>query len=156
MVGILCISQGGDSRALVFQRQELSSARSKVRTQLLRAPQRPKLTVSISAIACRAEAQWQALPLHLRLDGRLIECKRGPFDCDFLLSARLNHLHVQFLLQFVLLENLTSPTEEMVRISEQMLNLVADAVLFRDNLANSGTGLTWKVTDQRYINAVKR
>jgi hypothetical protein len=98
-----------------------------------------------SEIAGRAEAQWQALPAHFRLSGTLKQCIRPPFERDFLASPRLNHLHVQFLLQLALLDHLAEPDTLITEISQQILALVVETILLRDDLANSGTGLIWKV-----------
>lgn len=89
--------------------------------------------------------QWQALPAHFRLSGSLRQCTQTPFERDFLVSTRLNHLHVQFLLRLALLSHLTEPDTSIVEVSQQILALVVEVILFRDNLANSGTGLIWKV-----------
>ena len=99
-----------------------------------------------SEIANRAEAQWQALPDHFRLSGSLKQSPQTPFERDFLVSTRLNHLHVLFLLRLVLFNCLAEPDNSIVEIAQQMLALVVEAVLFRDHLANSGTGLIWKVS----------
>lgn len=99
-----------------------------------------------SEIASRAEAQWQALPAHFRLSGSLRQCTKTPFERDFLVSTRLNYLHVQFLLHIALLNHLAEPDTSIVEISQQILTLVVEAILFRDHLANSGTGLIWKVS----------
>lgn len=98
-----------------------------------------------SEITSRAEAQWQALPDHFRLRGSLKQCPQSPFERDFLVSTRLNHLHLLFLLRLVLLNRLAEPDSSIVEIAQQMLALVVEAILFRDHLANSGTGLIWKV-----------
>jgi hypothetical protein len=98
-----------------------------------------------SEIARRLESQWQALPVHFRLQAPLNKCTRSPFECDFLVSTRLNYLHVRFLLHLVALQSLADPDDGILGISEQILALVVEAILFRDCLANSGTGLVWKV-----------
>jgi hypothetical protein len=98
-----------------------------------------------SDIARRTDEQWEALPAHFRLEGNLNECTTNPFERDFLLSTRLNHLQVKFLLRFVLLDSLAQPDEMIVTIAQQMLSLVVEGILLREYLANSGTGLIWKV-----------
>ena len=99
-----------------------------------------------SIICARAEAQWQQLPTHMRYDvGCLNDYRRSPFERDFLISARLDHIHISFLLRFVLLNSMAQPDDEMIQIAHEMLTLVVQAVLARDRLANSGTGLVWKV-----------
>lgn len=49
-----------------------------------------------------AEALWLLLPSHFRLEGDLMSCDRRPIERDFMVSARLNHLHVLFLLRLAL------------------------------------------------------
>ncbi|KAJ5095445.1 hypothetical protein NUU61_004801 [Penicillium alfredii] len=98
-----------------------------------------------SAIQTRAEAQWEALPPQFRLETRLKHCPRAPFERDFLGSVRLNHLHVCFLLRLLLLNTPTEPDPVIVETAGQMLALVVEIILLRDQLTNSGTGLIWKV-----------
>ena len=99
-----------------------------------------------SAIQARAEAHWQQLPAHMRYDvSCLNDYRRTPFERDFLISARLDHIHISFLLRFVLLNSLAQPDDEMIRIAHELLSLVVQAVLARDRLANSGSGIVWKV-----------
>ncbi|KAJ5924695.1 hypothetical protein N7466_008882 [Penicillium verhagenii] len=98
-----------------------------------------------SAIQRKAEEQWLALPSPLRLEGSLKQCIRTPFDRDFLAHARLQHLHVIFLLRLLLLNTLTEPDIPIIETAGQMLALVVECILLRDQLTNSGTGLIWKV-----------
>lgn len=89
---------------------------------------------------------WQALPPQFRLSGSLKQCNRSPVECDFLASTRLNYLHVHFLLRFLSLNSLANPDEAIVEVAQKLLALVVETMLFRDNLANSGTSLTWKAS----------
>ncbi|KAJ5174388.1 uncharacterized protein N7482_000265 [Penicillium canariense] len=98
-----------------------------------------------SVIQRRAEEQWQALPAHFRLESSLKQCAQSPFDRDFLAHVRLNHLHVLFLLRLLLLNTLTEPDVPIIETAGQMLALVVEIILLRDQLINSGTGLIWKV-----------
>lgn len=98
-----------------------------------------------SAIQQKAEEQWLALPANLRLGGSLKHCTRTPFDRDFLAHARLQHLHVLFLLRLLLLNTMTEPDIPIIETAGQMLALVVECILLRDQLTNSGTGLIWKV-----------
>jgi hypothetical protein len=99
-----------------------------------------------SIICAKAEAQWQQLPTHMRYDvSCLNDYRRSPFERDFLISARLDHIHIRFLVRFILLNSLAQPDDEMIQIAHEMLTLVVQAVLARDRLANSGSGLVWKV-----------
>lgn len=68
-----------------------------------------------------------------------------PFERDFLISIRLNYLHITFLLRRILLRRLAEPDETVLEVAGLMLHLVVDAILLRDELVNSGTGLDWKV-----------
>lgn len=70
---------------------------------------------------------------------------QSPFDRDFLAHVRLNHLHVLFLLRLLLLNTLTEPDIPIIETASQMLALVVEIILLRDQLTNSGTGLIWKV-----------
>ncbi|CAG8209807.1 unnamed protein product [Penicillium salamii] len=92
-----------------------------------------------------AEAQWSALPSHFRLQGDLKECTRDPFERDFLAGIRLNHLHVLFLLRLLFIDVVAEPDAAILHISKQMLSLVVEVMLLRDQLINSGTGLVSKV-----------
>ncbi|PLB45480.1 hypothetical protein P170DRAFT_449171 [Aspergillus steynii IBT 23096] len=99
-----------------------------------------------SAIQDRAEAQWRALPPQFRLEGSIRQYnQRSPFERDFLISARLNQLHVLFLLRLLLLDTLVDPDTSIVIIAGEMLALVVEIILIRDQLTNSGTGLIWKI-----------
>jgi hypothetical protein len=93
----------------------------------------------------RAEEQWEALPPQFRLESSLKQCAQSPFDRDFLAHVRLNHLHVLFLLRLLLLNTLTEPDIPIIETAGQMLALVVELILLRDQLTNSGTGLIWKV-----------
>ncbi len=100
---------------------------------------------STSNIQLQLEALWQALPTHFRLDGDLKQYADTPFQCDFLLSTRLNYLHVKFLLQFVTLDYGASLSHTFINVAHEILSLVVEGILLRERLANSGTGLVWKV-----------
>ncbi|EKG15158.1 hypothetical protein MPH_07604, partial [Macrophomina phaseolina MS6] len=95
-------------------------------------------------IQADAEVQWAALPQHFRLEGSLKTCDRRPVERDFLVSTRLNHLHVLFLLRLALVHRTSEPDARLLVISANMLNLVMEAVVLKDRLANSGTSLVWK------------
>lgn len=93
---------------------------------------------------------WAKLPAHLRLDGRLcLHHRRRPFEQDFLLSARLTYLQVLFLLgcrqSLKASAILGREDSNLLGISEEMLSLVVEAIILRERLVNSGTGLVWKV-----------
>lgn len=98
-----------------------------------------------SVIQCQAETQWQHLPAHFRLESSLKKCTQGPFERDFVAGVRLHHLHVLFLLRLLLLKSPTEPDLPIIETAGQMLTLVVEIILLRDQLTNSGTGLIWKV-----------
>lgn len=104
----------------------------------------------------RAEQQWEALPPQFRLESSLKQCAQSPFDRDFLAHVRLNHLHVLFLLRLLLLNNLTEPDIPIIETAGQMLALVVELILLRDQLTNSGTGLIWKVRSHLYCVSNRR
>lgn len=53
-----------------------------------------------------------------------------------------------FLLRRVLLDRLSEPDGPLIEIAQKMLALVVEAILTRDELANSGTTLSWKVSSR--------
>ncbi|KAL2272105.1 hypothetical protein FJTKL_08322 [Diaporthe vaccinii] len=99
----------------------------------------------VSELQKVAEQQWSALPEHFRIVDGKSDRMRTPFDRDFLISLRLNHLHVKFLLRRLLLDRLPQPDGPLIEIAQQILALVVEAILTRDEPANSGTTLSWKV-----------
>ncbi|KAJ5821717.1 uncharacterized protein N7525_011001, partial [Penicillium rubens] len=113
--------------------------------ELLRSKQRDNFSQKASIIRQKAETQWAHLPPHFHLSGSLKECSGDAFERDLLASIRLDQLHVLFLLQLSFLDTLTEPDSSILDISDQMLSLVVDAILLRDQLVNSGTGLVWKI-----------
>lgn len=99
-----------------------------------------------SNIKADAEAQWLALPACFRLETPLKLCNRKAIERDFLVSARLNHMHVLFLLRLALVTHGIESDVEVIRISGEMLGLAVEALMLKHQLANSGTGLVWKVS----------
>ncbi|KAF2719402.1 hypothetical protein K431DRAFT_321704 [Polychaeton citri CBS 116435] len=97
-------------------------------------------------IEADAEAQWSSLPSRFRVEGPLKDYDCRPNERDFLVSVRLNYLHVFFLLRLALSQRTTSPDANLVSLSSAMLSLVAEAILYQSQLANSGTSLIWKET----------
>lgn len=85
------------------------------------------------------------LPHKYQYDGdlRLIHC--NPVERDFVASARLNYLHVLFLLRLQLVRNIPEQDDELLNISAEVLHIVAQAAVMKDRLSFSGTGLIWKV-----------
>ena len=105
---------------------------------------RTYFTNYFSVIQAHAEAQWLALPPQFRLEGPLKLCDRKPIERDFLVGAKLCHLHVLFLVQLALARHIQEPSSQLVSTSAKMLSLVIEAVVLKDSLVNSGTGLVWK------------
>lgn len=58
-----------------------------------------------------------------------------------MVSARLNHLHVLFLLHLALVSSMQDPDARLITISANMLRRVIQAVVLKDDLANSGTSI---------------
>ncbi|KAJ9220365.1 hypothetical protein DTO169C6_7254 [Paecilomyces variotii] len=93
-----------------------------------------------------AEAQWNALPPQFQLDGSSKQFdQEPPFERDFLISTRLNHLHVLFLLRLLFLSTPAEPDASIFTIAGDILALVVEAMLIRDQVVNSGTSLKWKI-----------
>ena len=65
---------------------------------------------------------------------------------DFLIGAELNHLHVSFLIEALLPQQQSRPSAALIRICARMLRIVTKAIVLKDHLVNSGTGLIWKVS----------
>lgn len=63
-----------------------------------------------------------------------------------MVSARLNHLHVLLLLRLALVQRIADPDLSLVSIAADILSLTTEAALVKHKLANSGTGLVWKVS----------
>ncbi|KAF0326719.1 fusarisetin A cluster transcription factor fsa6 [Colletotrichum asianum] len=64
---------------------------------------------------------------------------------DFLISARLNYLHILFLTQLVCLKSPLEPGKTIVELAQEILSLVVEAVVLRDQAVSSGTSTVWKV-----------
>ncbi|KAK1493545.1 hypothetical protein CABS01_11714 [Colletotrichum abscissum] len=101
-------------------------------------------TAKILELEKSTEEQWRALPDRFRFDQRPPN-NATPFERDFLFSVHLNHLHVNLLLRRLTLKRQSEPDGAVIEIALKMLSLVVDIVLTRDELANSGTNLSWKV-----------
>ncbi|TVY32717.1 hypothetical protein LSUB1_G007604 [Lachnellula subtilissima] len=106
---------------------------------------RPSCLEKIKALQTTADAYWEVLPAHFRFEDSLRQIDVSPFDRDFLISIRLNYLHISFLLRRLLLRRLAEPDVAMIDVAQQMLHLVVGAILLREELSNSGTGLDWKI-----------
>lgn len=96
-----------------------------------------------------AHAQWNAVPRSYRLECALKACDRRPVERDFMVNMKLNYLHVKFLLRLALLRPLTTdPDQQLLSISMEMLSLVVETVMLKDQIINSGTSLVWKVSQE--------
>lgn len=98
-----------------------------------------------------AEEQWNALPERFRIVDANPDRVATPFERDFLISLQLNHLHVMFLLRRLLLDRLSELDEPLIEIAQNMLALVVEAILTRDELVNSGIDLSWKVSRRQSL-----
>ncbi|KAF4969339.1 hypothetical protein FSARC_3414 [Fusarium sarcochroum] len=97
------------------------------------------------AIQRLAEAQWEPLPTKFKLQGPLKQSNQSPVISDFLVSARLNYLHILFLLRLVLTRGKAQFDTNLAVISAEMFGIVVEAIMLRNRLSNSGTSLVWKV-----------
>lgn len=104
------------------------------------------LILSSRLIDADAQAQWNAVPENYRLQGSLKACDRRPVERDFMVNMKLNYLHIHFLLRRALLRPMsTAPAPELFRVSKDMLGLVIETTMLKDQIINSGTSLVWKV-----------
>lgn len=100
--------------------------------------------ITASLIHADAEEQWILLPQRFHLERPLLSYDRHPVELDFMVSARLNYLHVMLLLQLAL-DCSTLPGAQLLEAAAEMLTITIDAIVTRHRLANSGTSLVWKV-----------
>ncbi|KAL4812584.1 hypothetical protein BDW67DRAFT_193577 [Aspergillus spinulosporus] len=100
----------------------------------------------IAEIRATAEKQFDLLPTHLKLECSLRKCTNDSFKRDFLAAVRLNHLHVMFMLSLLQLHTPAEPDTPTVEIAEEIISLIVDLILLRDQIVNSGTSLVWKIT----------
>jgi hypothetical protein len=114
------------------------------------------MLMSRSVVNTELNQLWSELPQHMRLEGSLRAYKhRSSFEQDFLLFARLDWLQVRFLLGSgeLLHRSADAPQDHvsLLAVSGEMLSLVVEAIVSRDQLINSGTGLVWKVSVHSFI-----
>ncbi|KAJ3495938.1 hypothetical protein NLG97_g3030 [Lecanicillium saksenae] len=94
----------------------------------------------------RTELQWTALPSSFRMDGSLKNFSRGAWEWDFLASTRLGYLHVLFLLRLLCLGSPASPDAAFVAISKEILSLVVEVIVLRNQLVcSTGTSFEWRL-----------
>ncbi|KAI1456314.1 hypothetical protein F4805DRAFT_458962 [Annulohypoxylon moriforme] len=100
----------------------------------------------VNCIQEEAESQWSLLPsrFQLKTDLKSLDCH--PVERDFAVSVRLNYLHVLFLLQLTLIRRLSQPSDRLVTIATEILGLVIEAIVLKEQLANSGTSHVWRVS----------
>ena len=70
---------------------------------------------------------------------------RKAVELDLMLGMKLNHLHVLFLLRMALVKRMAEPDSQLCGLAQDILSLVIEALIFKDNLVHSGTSLVWKV-----------
>lgn len=86
------------------------------------------------------------------MEGSLKDYNIGPFQRDFLLSTRLNYLHVLFLLRLLCLGSAGDPDVDFVNLSQEILSLVVEGIVLRNHLVcSTGTSFEWKVSDFHHI-----
>lgn len=79
--------------------------------------------------------------------GSLKDYDRGAWERDFLASTRLNYLHVHFLLRLLCLGSSTDPDAAFVSLSREILALVVEVIVLRNELVcSTGTSFEWKVS----------
>ncbi|CAG8362044.1 unnamed protein product [Penicillium salamii] len=113
--------------------------------ELLRDKQRENFGQKANAVREKAAIQWAKLPSEFKLSSTLKECSGDAFKRDMLASMRLDQLHVIFLLHLSFIDSLTEPDPSIIDVSDQMLGLVIETILLRDQLVFSGTSLVWKI-----------
>lgn len=86
-----------------------------------------------------------SLPPKYQYSGDLKLHHYKPIERDFVASARLNYLHILFLLRLSFIRHVSEQDHELLSISVETLHLVAKAAVMRNRLSFSGTGLIWKV-----------
>lgn len=68
-----------------------------------------------------------------------------PFQLDFLVSRRLDYLHIFFLLHLISLNQVTEPNEGILTVAGEMLLYAVEVVILHNRLVNSGTSIIGKV-----------
>ncbi|SPO06607.1 uncharacterized protein DNG_09297 [Cephalotrichum gorgonifer] len=101
----------------------------------------------VNHIRQQAEDQWMALPRGFRMEGSLKDYPGGGlFERDFLVSTRLNYLHVLFLLRLLCLGSPADPDATFVSLAREILSLVVEVIVLRGQLVcSSGTSFEWKL-----------
>ncbi|CAI0645608.1 unnamed protein product, partial [Colletotrichum noveboracense] len=98
------------------------------------------------AQACyRADTRWSAQCASLKEDILAMlfgDCRE---ICMEKINARLNYLHILFLTQLVCLKSPPEPDKTIVELAQEILSLVVEAVVLRDQAVSSGTSTVWKV-----------
>lgn len=107
-------------------------------------------------IESEAEAHWSSLPSHFRLENPLRAYDREPIERDFMVSARLNHLHIKFMLRLAALRQLPPESDpQLLAVGNNILKLTVNQILHRDRLQNSGTSLVWRVRSLFKVSGAK-
>ncbi|KAH8585313.1 hypothetical protein B0O99DRAFT_657354 [Bisporella sp. PMI_857] len=71
----------------------------------------------------------------------LKDCHLKPFERDFLVGTRLDHLHTLLLLHLVSIRHIHEPNDSLLNVAIEMLSLVVEVIVLREYLVNSGTCL---------------
>ncbi|KAH7243815.1 hypothetical protein B0J15DRAFT_565102, partial [Fusarium solani] len=100
---------------------------------------------TVEALQKIADTQWNSLPAHFRVQDGIRNHSDSPFQRDFIASIRLNYLHVSFLLRRLGWDRLSEPNAPLIEVAIEMLKLVVELVMLREELSNSGTKLSWKI-----------
>ncbi|KAL2846992.1 hypothetical protein BJX68DRAFT_256200 [Aspergillus pseudodeflectus] len=106
------------------------------------------LLITNSKIRITAKEHFSLLPSHFRLRGPLRKCTTrttDPFERDFIAAVRLNHLHVLFLVGLLQLRTPAEPDGAIIEVAEEIVAIIVDLILLRDQIVNSGTSLVWKI-----------
>ncbi|VUC35885.1 unnamed protein product [Clonostachys rosea] len=114
--------------------------------ELFRDGRKSDCDARVSHLRRRTDEYWASLPGNFRLQESLGNHKEGPWERDFLASARLNYLHVHFLVHLLCQGSSTEPSIEFVNLSREILVLVTEVIVLRHELVcSTGTSFEWKL-----------
>lgn len=92
------------------------------------------------------------MPAQFRLKGSLQDFSGTSFHRGLLLSLRLHHLHVYFMLWSMDLRGRRRHLDDkLISVSQDIVAVITSAVMIRDRVANTGSRLIWKVRKPRLI-----
>ncbi|KAI8398440.1 hypothetical protein FOFC_19651 [Fusarium oxysporum] len=101
---------------------------------------------TIDALQNLADKHWNALPMHFRVRDSIRNHSESPFERDFVASIRLNHLHLIFLLRRLAWDRLSETSGPLIEVAMETLKLVVELIVLREELSNSGSKLSWKIS----------